>query len=182
MLRLARSAPLRTQAVANCRGAAAFPLSRSGVSANLRIEREDQQLDELNSACAPPLDERPVAPACGGDLRSAAQSMRSRNGLCISPRRMFQHPASQDVREVQVSWSAPSSGRDSALSSGLMARDQITCPVQAATKMHEAQHSISIDMHFGAKVKSQGPLQNGPSLRNTVTASLEVLRTRRRGP
>jgi hypothetical protein len=56
---------------------------------------------------------------------------------------------------VQVSWCAPNSERGRALSSGLIARDKVACPMQAATKLCDAQHDDWMLVHITVIVKSR---------------------------
>jgi hypothetical protein len=67
-----------------------------------------------------------------------------------------EHPVSQDFRKLQGNLAAPSPGRDSAKSPGLLARDQIARSMQAASKDLEAQHGFEI-MTFAPIVNSSTP-------------------------
>jgi hypothetical protein len=77
-----------------------------------------------------------------------------------------EHPISQDFRKYLGILAAPSPGRDSAKSPGLLARDQVACSMQAASKDHEAQHGFEI-MTFAPIVNSStlGELAYGRSIR-----------------
>jgi hypothetical protein len=77
------------------------------------------------------------AESLAGLVRGRVPASRRGTPACRGDKHALDEPASasQDVQwfrcpEVQ---SAPSSGRGRALSSGLLARDKVACPVQAST-------------------------------------------------